>query len=109
MLRLDDNHDALVTWPVPRVLILAQVLLRHPVDEGLVGVRFDSHDGAANLEVSVWILGIEDREGDPWLSLNVLQFLARGGLAKSDRRAIPVKPNRVVLRLAVRPDGPTWA
>ena len=95
VLDADDHDDPLVARLVPRVLLLAQVLLRHRVDERLVGVRVDPDDRAAELQIAVVVGRVDDRDGDPVVALEVLVLLAAGGLAEEQVLAVPAEPDGV--------------
>jgi hypothetical protein len=100
----EDDHP-LVARPVVRVRVHTEVLLGHRADELEVGVLFDAVDDAPDLQVPEVVLGIDDGEGYVRISLQVAQLLARPGLAELDVLPVPVEPDRVVVRLAVGPDG----
>jgi hypothetical protein len=96
----DDDDDALVAGLVPGVLLDAHVLLRHAVDEGPLRVRVDALDRAADLQVAVGVRGIDDRQRDARLALDVAELLATGGLAEAQQLAVPAEPDVVVYAIA---------
>jgi hypothetical protein len=99
------TDDTVVGGLMPRVHVLAEVLLGHRVDERIVGVVDDLGDRAADLEVAVGVLLVDDGQRHCRVGLQIAVLLATGGLAEQHVGAIPAEPHRVVLRQAVGADG----
>src|SRR3954447_871142 len=95
----------LVALAVPGITINTQVFARHTVYKAAVKVIVERNYSAAHLQVSVWIERIHDRERHARVAQQVTIFLLALGLAEADIRAIPAKPNRCGLWLAVRPNS----
>ena len=73
----NHDHDALLSGGAPGILVLAEVLLGHRVDERLFWILDEVDDLAANLHVAIRIDRIDDRKGDPIVLVQVPELLAR--------------------------------
>ena len=92
---MDHDDHALIAGLVPGVDILIHVLFGHAVDEGVVRVGIDAFDGAADFQVAIRVVGVDQGEGDAGIALDVAVFLATGGLAEEEMFAIPAEPDAV--------------
>src|SRR5205085_8920348 len=70
-LRLDLIHDARLTGLPIRIFIRTQIFFGHFVDVGVGALLGDFGDTAANLEIAVRVLGIDDCEGHAWIAAHV--------------------------------------
>jgi len=73
------------------------------VVEGAGGVVFDLLDDPADLKVSVLVVGIGDRQRDPWLGLDISKVVALLGVGQLDYLVcrIPQEPHWIDLRCSV--------
>jgi len=81
-LRFYNNHNALIARLVPGIDILPHILLGHTVDKIQRRIFLDLYNPTANLEVTIWIGWIDNRDSYPRISLNILKLLACLGLAE---------------------------
>ncbi len=87
-----DRHDKVVS------------LLETPV-EGRLSVRDHRLDPPADLERPVWIIGVDDMEGNPRVVFEVAILLPVPGMRKADSLPIPGKPHYAALRTTIRAKG----
>src|SRR5215467_12800599 len=106
MLRLDDDHHALL-WQ-PGLLgrrITAKVLLRRGVDKFEVAIFIATHDDSANLKRTIGISEIGESDRDARLAQDVPILLAFLIECEEEMLAVPGEPHRAHLWLPFRPDG----
>src|SRR5206468_4650203 len=75
-----------------RILVFAQILLRHAVDVLVGALLGDFADASADLQVAVRVVGIHDRERDASAQLHVLVLPPAAGAVHDHAPAIVVYP-----------------
>src|SRR5262245_43380514 len=87
-----------------RVLVLTQIFLRHLIDVGVGPLLGDLHHFAANFEIPVRIVGINNCHGYARVSADVTVLLAALGGVEYYMLTIAVHPDRGGLRASVGHD-----
>src|SRR4029077_15806392 len=97
----DLVEDADFAGLAVRILIDAKVLLGELVDAVVGAIFGDFRDAAADFQIAIRIIRIDDGEGDTRIAADVLILLAAPGRVEDDMLTIEVDPDRSDLRPAV--------
>src|SRR5215469_1590256 len=103
--RRDLNEHPLLTGTSKRILVLVEILFGHLVDVLLGAVLRDLGDPSPDLQVAIWIIGIDERDGNAGIVADVLVLLAAERGVDNHLSVFEIDPDRRGLRAAVGHEG----